>query len=157
MPEKDLREEVSELYYDYVDAIESRQLDLWPAFFDESCVYKLISRENYDSGLPVALIYCDSQGMLRDRVFASSKLNVYAPRVWRYAIGRVKAEELAGDAVRSSATFAIFETIAGQSTHVLCTGRYLDDLVRVDGRLKFRQRICVYDTTLLPGSIVFPV
>ncbi len=157
MPDKGLREEVSELYYDYAEAIESRQLDLWPAFFAEPCVYKLISKENYDAGLPVALIYCDSQGMLKDRVFASMKLNVYAPRVWRYVLGRVQAEQQAGEAITSSATFAIFETITGQSTHVLCTGRYLDDLVRVGGRLKFRQRLCIYDTTLLPGSIVFPV
>src|SRR5947209_19036674 len=108
MLDKELREEVSELYYDYADAIESRQLDLWPAFFDEQCVYKLISKENYDSGLPVALIYCDSQGMLKDRVFASMKLNVYAPRVWRYALGRVKAAELAAAAFTRPATFAMF-------------------------------------------------
>jgi anthranilate 1,2-dioxygenase small subunit len=87
-----LREEVSELYFDYVEAIENGAIDLWPSFFDEQCVYKLISKENHESGLPLALIFCDSQGMLKDRVFASMKLNVYAPRVWRYSLGRVRAE-----------------------------------------------------------------
>jgi 3-phenylpropionate/cinnamic acid dioxygenase small subunit len=153
----ELREEVSELYFDYVEAIENGAIDLWPTFFDEQCVYKLISKENHESGLPLALIFCDSQGMLKDRVFASMKLNVYAPRVWRYSLGRVRAEQQDGGQIAGSATFAIFETLTGQSTRILCTGRYLDKLVRVGGRLKFRERLCVYDTTLVPGSIVFPV
>jgi 3-phenylpropionate/cinnamic acid dioxygenase small subunit len=152
-----LREEVSDLYFDYVEAIENGAIDLWPTFFAEPCVYKLISRENHESGLPLALIFCDSQGMLKDRVFASMKLNVYAPRVWRYSIGRVRVEEPAGNDIAGSATFTIFETITGQATRILCTGRYLDKLIRVGGKLKFRERLCVYDTTLVPGSIVFPV
>jgi len=49
------------------------------------------------------------------------------------------------------------ETVGEKPTAVLCSGRYLDRLVRVDGVLKFREKVCVYDTTMVQGSIVFPI
>jgi len=53
--------------------------------------------------------------------------------------------------------FAIFETLQDQPTQILCTGRYLDKLAWSPAGLRFREKTCVYDSTLIPGSIVFPL
>ena len=47
-----------------------------------------------------------------------------------------------------------FETLQDQPTQILCTGRYLDKLAWSPAGLRFREKTCVYDSTLIPGSIV---
>ena len=41
------------LYADYALAVDSGKWDLWPEFFTEQCVYKLIPRENHERGFPL--------------------------------------------------------------------------------------------------------
>ena len=53
--------------------------------------------------------------------------------------------------------YAVFETLVDEFTRVFQTGRYLDRLVVEGGRLKFRDKICVFDSVLVPNSLVFPI
>jgi 3-phenylpropionate/cinnamic acid dioxygenase small subunit len=151
-----LRDELEDLYAQYSEIIDGGSLERWPDLFVEPCLYRIVSKENYDKGLPLSLMRCESLGMLRDRAFASQKLNVYGPRTWRHCITQIRAREEA-DGVAARANFAVFETLQDQHTRVLCTGRYLDTLVRTEARLRFREKICVYDSALIPGSIVLPL
>ena len=151
-----LRDELEELYAEYGEIIDGGNLERWPELFVEPCLYRIVSKENWDKGLPLSLMLCESLGMLRDRAFASQKLNVYGPRTWRHSITQIRASA-EGDAIAARANFAIFETLHDRPTHILCTGRYLDRLVRPGSGLRFREKICVYDSTLIPGSIVFPI
>ena len=50
--------------------LDAADLDRWPEFFTEQCFYEIIPRENYDRGLPLAIMRCESKGMLKDRVVA---------------------------------------------------------------------------------------
>lgn len=151
-----LRREAEDLFTDYTTAIDDGELERWPGFFANPCLYKIVSKENFDSGLPLALLLCDSPGMLQDRREAFSKLNVYAPRTWRHMTGAVRLTA-DGKRIRARSNFAIFETLAGQDTHILCAGEYRDVLVHEEGSLKFAERICLYDTTMIPNSIVMPI
>jgi salicylate 5-hydroxylase small subunit len=36
-------------------------------------------------------------------------------------------------------------------------GRYIDELVRVQGRLMFQSRRCVYDSEMVLNSLIYPV
>jgi hypothetical protein len=36
-------------------------------------------------------------------------------------------------------------------------GQYRDRLVRSTDRLLFKEKICIYDSVLIPNSLVFPV
>jgi anthranilate 1,2-dioxygenase small subunit len=150
------RDELEELYAEYGDVIDGGTLERWPELFVEPCLYRIVSKENYDKGLPLSLMLCESLGMLRDRALASRKLNVYAPRTWRHSITQIRAL-MDGDEIAAQANFAIFETLHDQPTQILCTGRYLDKLARAPAGLRFREKTCVYDSTLIPGSIVFPL
>jgi 3-phenylpropionate/cinnamic acid dioxygenase small subunit len=151
-----LRNELEDLYADYADAIDSGALERWPMFFCDPCLYRVVSKENYDQGLPMSLMRCESIGMLTDRAFAAQKLNVYGPRVWRHTISHLRAKDEASRIV-VQANFALFETLHDQHTRVLVTGRYLDKLVRTGNGLKFHEKLCVYDSALIPGSIVAPI
>ena len=150
------RDELEELYAEYGDVIDAGTLERWPDLFVEPCRYRIVSKENYDKGLPLSLMLCEGLGMLRDRALACRKLNVYAPRTWRHSITQIRALT-DGDEIAAQANFVIFETLHDQPTHVLCTGRYLDKLAWSPAGLKFREKTCVYDSTLIPGSIVFPL
>ena len=151
----ELRGEVEGLIQDYALAIDDGELERWPSFFASDCLYKIVSKENFESDLPLALLLCDSQGMLADRVQAFSELNVFGPRSWRHMLGPVHVTD--DDPVTTRTNFVIFETLAGKDTHIRCAGECRDVIVREDGTLKFRERLCVYDTTMIPNSIVRPV
>ena len=151
-----LREELEDFYADYADAIDSGELDRWPDFFAEPCLYRIVSKENHDTGLPLSLMRCESMGMLKDRAFASQKLNVYGPRAWRHLITQIRARP-EGDLIAVRANFAVLETLHDQPTRVLCSGRYLDRLVRTEAGLRLREKIAIYDSALIPGSIVWPL
>jgi anthranilate 1,2-dioxygenase small subunit len=99
---------------------------------------------------------CESLGMLKDRALASQKLNVYAPRAWRHSITQIRAHE-EHERIAVRANFAVFETLQHEHTRVLCAGRYLDTLVRTEAGLRLREKICIYDAALIPGSIVMPL
>lgn len=151
-----LRDEMEDLYAEYGEHIDDVQLERWPEFFAEPCLYRIVSKENWDKGLPLSLMCCESVGMLKDRAFAMQKLNVYGPRTWRHSITQIRAEAR-GEDIATRANFAVFETLHDQHTKILCTGRYLDRLVRTGAGLKFREKICIYDSVLIPGSIVWPL
>ncbi|MBT5047500.1 MAG: aromatic-ring-hydroxylating dioxygenase subunit beta [Rhodospirillaceae bacterium] len=150
------RQEIEDFLIDYTTAIDDGALDRWPDFFGDPCLYKIVAKENYDSGLPLALLLCDSPGMIQDRCDAFAKLNVFGPRTWRHMTGSVRLTE-DGGAIKARSNFVIFETLAGKDTHVLCAGEYCDVIVREAKSLKFRERLCIYDTTMIPNSIVMPL
>jgi anthranilate 1,2-dioxygenase small subunit len=151
-----LRGEVEDFYAEYSEVIDSGKLERWPEFFVEPCLYRIVSKENHDKGLPLSLMRCESLGMLKDRALASQKLNVYAPRAWRHSITQIRARE-EHERIAVRANFAVFETLQDEHTRVLCAGRYLDTLVRTEAGLRLREKICVYDAALIPGSIVMPL
>jgi anthranilate 1,2-dioxygenase small subunit len=151
-----LREEVEDFYAEYGEVIDGGPLERWPELFIEPCLYRIVSRENWDKELPLSLMRCESIGMLKDRALASQKLNVYGPRAWRHSITQIRARE-DGERIAARANFVVFETLQDQHTRVLCAGRYLDTLVRTDAGLRLREKICVYDAALIPGSIVLPL
>jgi anthranilate 1,2-dioxygenase small subunit len=151
-----LREELEDLYAEYAEIIDGGELERWPGLFVEPCLYRIVSKENFDKGLPLSLMRCESIGMLKDRAFASQKLNVYGPRTWRHSITQVRAKEEGGE-IAARANFAVFESLHDEHTKILCTGRFLDRLVRTEAGLRFREKVCVYDAALIPGSIVLPL
>ncbi|MBI3784443.1 MAG: aromatic-ring-hydroxylating dioxygenase subunit beta [Deltaproteobacteria bacterium] len=152
-----LRAEIEELYGDYAAALDDGDLDRWPECFTDPCLYKIIPRDNYERGLPLALVLCESRGMLRDRVEALRRSTVFAPRYLRHIIGPLRLVDIAGEVIEAHANYVVLETPLDEPTRVLNTGRYLDKIARFDGRLRLRQRICVFDSLLVPGSLVYPI
>ena len=50
------RDLITNLLAEYVHSIDEDRLEDWVDLFAEDCVYKILSRENFDSGLPLELM-----------------------------------------------------------------------------------------------------
>jgi salicylate 5-hydroxylase small subunit len=153
----ELRLEIADLLQAYGAALDHDELEQWPQFFTEDCFYQVIPRENYDRGLPLALIRCESKGMLEDRVYAIRETLMYEPRYVRHLISGVRITGQDEHGIMAEASYAVFETPLNELTRVFNVGRYLDRIVREDGVLKFAEKHCVFDSLLVPNSIVIPI
>jgi len=153
----ELRAEIEELYYDYAAALDDCELDRWPEFFVEECWYKIVSRENYDRGLPLATMWCESKGMLKDRVVTIQQTQMFAPRAMRHLVSNVRIKSNGAEDLQSGANYVVIQTLVDDESRIFNTGRYLDTLTRENGQLKFKSRICVYDTILIPNSLIYPL
>ena len=153
----ELRARLADLYCAYDNALNDGELERWPELFVDACVYKVIPRENHEQGFPVALIYCESRNMLVDRVVALRETALYAPRIVRRMTGDVCLRAIEDDGLRLTANFVLFQTCPTDRRELFLCGRYLDRVVDDGGVLRFAERLCIYDSTIVPTSLVYPV
>jgi 3-phenylpropionate/cinnamic acid dioxygenase small subunit len=153
----ELRLEIEDLYAEYCAALDDGRYEDWPELFTEACLYRVVPRDNYDRGLPIALMHCESRGMLRDRVVAVRETAYYAPRLLRHIVSFIRAKPVECGEIRSEANYLVLQTLADQPTELFNSGRYLDRLVREDGRLRFKERLCIFDSIVVPNSLIVPI
>ena len=153
----ELRSQVEDLYNCYAEAIDDGPLELWPEFFTDPCSYRAVSRENWERRLPLSTMSCESRGMLEDRVVSIREAQVYAPRRFRHLISCIRIAEIDGETISTRANFAVLQSMPSEFCQILVCGEYRDTVIRIDGQLKFREKVCVFDSNLIPNSLVFPV
>lgn len=152
-----LQYEIDRLNADYAAALDEKRFDDWPLFFVEDGQYKVQARENFDRGLPLALIALESQGMMKDRVYGITQTIYHGPYYMRHVVSPARVLSQEGDLVRAEANYAVFRTKPGGVSEVYNVGRYIDDIIKKDGSLKFRSRLCVYDSEMILNSLIYPV
>ena len=152
-----LHHEINQLNAAYAAALDEKRFDDWPLFFIEEGHYKIQARENFDRGLPLALMALESQGMMKDRVYGVTQTIYHGPYYMRHVISPARVLSQDGNAVNAEANYAVFRTRPGGVSEVYNVGRYIDSLVRVDGALKFRSRLAVYDSEMILNSLIYPV
>jgi anthranilate 1,2-dioxygenase small subunit len=152
-----LRNELRDLYEEIADLIDDDKVEAMPSYFVDDCLYKVTTRENFDQGLPGSLMYCDGLAMLKDRILAIRETQVYEPRSWRHFVSCVRVLAVEGDVIQSRANFLVTEALSDQDPTVFVVGRYLDKLVRRDGRLLLKERIAVCDNHYVRRSLIMPV
>ena len=62
----------------YIRCIDRNELEAWPDFFLDPCLYVVTSAENHRNGFEGGMIYADTKGMLIDRI-ASLRFTLLAP------------------------------------------------------------------------------
>ena len=152
----ELRAELRDLHDDYAAALDDLDFASWIGFFTEGCVYRVVSLENFNQGLPLSTMECHGLGSLRDRVAAIRETAVFEPRTLRRIVSGTRINAVDRE-IRAQASFAIFESLSDREPHLFMTGRYLDRVTRDGGRLKLRERVCVYDNYRVRTSLVYPV
>ena len=152
-----LRFEVEDLYAAYAEALDGFALELWPDFFVADGYYEVIPRENYDRDLPLAVIRCESRGMLEDRVTAIRETMMFEPRYMRHIVSGIRIRPGGDGTVAVTANYVVLETLPDEMTRIFNAGRYVDLLVREEGVLRFREKRCVYDSCLIPNSLILPI
>ncbi len=157
MSTRELRLELEELYAAYTSCLDEERFEEWPDFFVDPCIYKIVPRENFERGLPLATWLCESKGYLADRVAAIRKTAVYAPRYLRRMVSGIRVLGWAEDLLEVRANYVAFETLPDELTRVFNAGQYRDRLVVDQGRLKFKEKLCVFDSLLVPNSLIYPL
>jgi salicylate 5-hydroxylase small subunit len=148
---------LTQLYADYASAVDSGHWDLWPEFFTEQCLYRLQPRENHERGFPLATLSFTSKGMLKDRVYGIKETLFHDPYYQRHVVGAPVVREAAPGRLRCEANYAVFRTKLSDASTVFNVGRYLDTVVRTPAGWKFASRECIYDSEMIPNSIIYPI
>ena len=142
-PDAALRFEIEDLYAEYADVLDTEDLERWPELFVEDAFYDVIPRENYERDMPLAIMRCESRAMMQDRVRAIRETLMFEPRYVRHLISSFRIAANGDGEIDVTANYAVLETLPDEMTKVLNAGRYVDMLVREDGKLRFKQKRCV--------------
>ncbi|MEM7543623.1 MAG: aromatic-ring-hydroxylating dioxygenase subunit beta [Pseudomonadota bacterium] len=156
-----LRQLVDDLNAAYADCIDGDRLEEWPAFFTDPCLYRVMPRENTDADLPLALIQCDSRGMLEDRITAHREANIYGPHCYRHVIGRAHILCEEEDVISTRTNFSVYRTWLDAASYgdseLYSVGEYRD-LISVEGdRAIFVERTAVTDTSRIDSLLATPL
>lgn len=148
---------VEDLLTRYVHCIDDGRYEEWPGFFADPCIYHVISAENYERGLPIGLIFANSQGMLQDRVTALREANIYEPQRYRHLVGSVQIESVADGIARVRANYQVVRIMQDGSASLFSVGRYLDQVVIADDRPRFREKRVVFDNQRVDTLLAIPL
>ena len=151
------RAAIEELLARYVHCIDNDALEVWPDFFVEGGQYLVTTRQNHSSGWPIGIMYCDGRGMMQDRVTALRKAIVFEPHVYRHIVSSVLIDRAADGSYEVESGFQVLRTGAEGSTVIYGCGRYLDEVVAQDGRMLFRKRTVILDSSRIDTLLVIPL
>jgi anthranilate 1,2-dioxygenase small subunit len=151
------RLELHDLYTAYAACLDTDALEDWPEFFTEDCRYRITSAENYDSGLPIGLIYATSQNMLKDRVSALRQANIYEPQRYRHLISGVAIDGRDDGGLDVTASFLVVRTMQDGGMMVFAVGRYIDRVVRGEAGWRFARKEVVLDSRRIDTLLAIPL
>ena len=157
MSRRDLRLELEELYADYVACLDEERFEEWPEFFTDDAIYRIVPRENFERGLPIAMLHCETKGYLKDRVVAIRQTMVYAPRYMRRLVSNIRILGWQDGELKVRTNYAAFETLRDEVTRVFSVGRCHDTLVDSGGSLKFKAKLVIFDSELVLNSLIYPL
>ena len=148
--------ELTQLYADYAAAVDSGNWDLWPEFFTDECSYRCSRARTTSAAFRWPLSF-EQQGMLKDRVYGIRETLFHDPYYQRHVVGAPVVRKLTRDgriAARPTTPCSVpscrrnrrCSTSAARSTRS-CT----------PWGLKFASRLVVYDSEMIPNSIIYPI
>lgn len=149
--------QVNTLYAEYASYLDEERFDEWLAFFTEDAQYRLVPRENYDAGRPLATMSFDGRAMIKDRIYGVQNTLFHAPYYQRHIIGCVRVLKTTDDEIETQAHYVVIRTKRDGLSEVFNAGRYVDKITREGEALRFREKICVFDSELIPNSIIYPI
>ena len=145
------------LMEDYARAVDRDELERWPGFFADRCVYKITCSENEDNGYPLGVFYADSKGMLLDRVKSLREANVYEGHRYRHMVGRPVILSAEGGQVRAETSFLVVRTMRTGEMSIFAAGVYRDVVLLQGASAVFAERIVVCDSSRIDTLLALPI
>ena len=149
--------DLGDFYGRYAACLDDGRFDEWPDFFTDDCRYRIVGRENYDRGLPLSISDLQSRGALMDRVFGIQDTIFHAPYYQRHIIGPIIVHSQTDAEIRTEANYLVIRTKRDLPSEVFNAGRYVDRIAITPDGLRFAEKICVFDSELIPNSIIYPI
>lgn len=152
-----LRAAVRDFYEDYAQSLDDGDLNAWLNYFPEECHYRVLSRENYDAGLPIGFIYCMNKNMIRDRITALRETTMFQPRQLRRFISGVRINNVKDDVINAQANFMVTECLSDAEPIISVVGQYRDQIVNSGDGFQFAYRDCILDNYRIHTSLIMPI
>jgi salicylate 5-hydroxylase small subunit len=149
--------DVIQLHAAYSAAVDSHDWERWIALFTEDCEYKVQPRENHERGFPLSTLALLSKGMLRDRAYGIKETLFHDPYYQRHVVSQPLFVSQDGDVTVTETNYVVLRTKLSQETTVFNAGRYLDRIRRTEDGLRLESRLCIYDTEMIPNSLIYPI
>ena len=155
--DNNLRQRLDDLQTDYTHVIDDDRLEEWPGYFIEDSIYKIVTRENHQQDLPMGIFYCNSRGMMSDRVLALRTANIFEPHTYCHILSRSRYEESGDGSVTGRTNFQVIRTMEDGHMDLFIAGKYLD-LIAVSGAtLQFKKRLVVIESRRIDVLLCFPL
>jgi anthranilate 1,2-dioxygenase small subunit len=152
-----VRDAIARLQMEYAHAIDGNELERWPQFFTEKCLYQIIPRADHELGRRIGVWFCDNRDMLEDRVSSMREVNVYEPHVYRHVIGPTEILGHQDGAWRAQTSYLVVRTMHDGEMTLFSAGRYVDEIVVDGGAARFRKRVVVPDSWRFDTLVVIPI
>jgi anthranilate 1,2-dioxygenase small subunit len=153
----ELQLKIQNLNVRYAQAIDDNKLEAWPDFFTEDGRYRVTTAENFERGLPLAMIYATSRAMLRDRVRSLRDANVYEAQRYRHIIAPPLVTLDEGRGVHAQTGFLVARIMHTGETTLFASGRYEDHVVFDDGAARFAEKAVILDSRLIDTLLAIPL
>jgi len=149
--------ELQRLQERYVSVIDTDRLEEWPELFTQDAIYEIVPKENADLGLPIGIMHCFGQPMLRDRILALRQANLYEPHTYRHMTSGLEFEQVDKNTIDMQSNYMVVQTLTDGESRVYQAGRYFDRVVRTDDGWRYQRKRAVYDTSCVQTLLVTPV
>lgn len=157
MVANDILLKIIHLNAQYASSVDTANWQAWIDLFIDNCTYKIQPRENYDRHLPLCTLSLLSKAMLRDRVYGISNTLYHDPYYQRHIIGLPLITHQDEEMIQCETNYCVIRTKFSQASEVFNVGRYIDQLVISNHQLLIRSRICVFDSEMIPNSLIYPI
>jgi anthranilate 1,2-dioxygenase small subunit len=149
--------ELHRLQERYIGTIDSDRLEGWPDLFTEDGVYEIVPKENVDLGLPMGIVHCFGRRMMRDRIVALRKANVFEPHTYRHMTSGLEFTQLGADTFEMQSNYVVVQTLTDGESRIFQAGRYFDRVVHTGDGWRYQCKRAVYDTSRVQTLLVTPV
>jgi 3-phenylpropionate/cinnamic acid dioxygenase small subunit len=153
----ELRLDVQEFYARYAECLDGGRLQQWPEFFLDSCVYRITMRRNLRLGPDQDLVSLATRSAMLDRIVAIGQSEDYEPHMQRHLITNFRIQAASAEELRAQANFQILRTFPERRSENFMSGTYSDRIAISNGRLNFREKICVLDSDVPPEPLLYPI
>ncbi|MBU9598002.1 anthranilate 1,2-dioxygenase small subunit AndAd [Burkholderia multivorans] len=141
----------------YINALDNDRLEAWPALFTEDCLYEIVPKENADLGLPVGIIHCTNQKMLRDRVVSLRHANIYEQHSYRHMTSGLTVTGEKDGVIETESNYVVIQTRTNGESNVYQAGKYFDRVVRTQDGLRYQSKRVIYDTSRVQTLLATPI
>ena len=148
---------IARLMARYCSAIDNNDLDRWPECFTQQCVYRILTRTDFDAGRDFGIWFCNSHEMLLDRVNSIRSVNVFEPHVYRHVLGPTEIVGIEGDAILCETNYFVVRTGYEGEMVVFSVGRYIDAVTMEGEAALLRERTVVTDSCRYDALVALPI
>jgi anthranilate 1,2-dioxygenase small subunit len=148
---------IAGLHATYVRLIDDDRLEDWEDLFADPCRYQITTRENVTRGLPLGLLECTSRGMLRDRIEALRRVNVYEAHTYSHQISGLAITPNDDGTYAARSNYLVIRTTGDGEMMLFSAGVYADVIVIDDGVARFRERVVVTESRRIDTLLVRPL